>query len=166
MCYEKIKHWVLLSLRGILIIAVYFLFLVYTPTMYGFTKSAFQEILSGYQSRILVFGPSVIKVKVADTVQKRLKGLSDTKELNDGTGMFFIFEDADTHGIWMKDMNFSIDIIWFDRFGSIVHIEESVSPDTYPTVFEPEKDASFVLEVPAGFVGRSNIKLGDTIDLY
>jgi uncharacterized membrane protein (UPF0127 family) len=37
----------------------------------------------------------------------------------------------------MKDMRVPLDIIWLSDTGDIVHIERSVSPDSYPRVFYP-----------------------------
>ncbi len=111
-------------------------------------------------SRISVGGVEV-EVEIRDTPQERGQGLSGKTSLPDGEGMLFIFEKADGHGFWMKDMNFSIDIIWIDANRKIVGIEENVSPSTYPEIFYPQTDILYVLEVPAGFAKRQNIEVGE-----
>jgi uncharacterized membrane protein (UPF0127 family) len=100
---------------------------------------------------------------VADTPALREKGLSGTHFLNGGNGMFFIFEEADEHGFWMKDMGFPIDIIWIGENNQIVDIKENVSPSTYPAVFTPSAPAKFVLEVVAGWSAKNDVQIGDTI---
>jgi len=64
--------------------------------------------------------------------------------------MLFVFENPGIHGIWMKDMKFPIDIIWLDKDMSVISKELNVSPDTYPQVFYPSREAYYVLEVKAG----------------
>jgi uncharacterized membrane protein (UPF0127 family) len=73
----------------------------------------------------------------------------------------FIFDTAEKWSFWMKDMNYPIDIFWLDENGVVVHIEESVSPDTYPTQsFVPPVPALYVIETKAGFAQENNIMIG------
>ena len=65
----------------------------------------------------------------------------------------------------MKDMNYAIDIIWADQEGKIVHIEENVTPDTFPNTFSSPSPAWFVVEANAGFVAQHGIAIGDKIVL-
>jgi uncharacterized membrane protein (UPF0127 family) len=37
-------------------------------------------------------------------------------------GMFFIFEDEDYHGIWMKNTHIPLDVVWINESGTIVDI--------------------------------------------
>lgn len=101
------------------------------------------------RSKILMEGRS-FRVEIADTDFLRAKGLSGHKPLSDYEGMLFMFDRPDTYGFWMKDMTFPIDIIWIDENWKIVHIENSVSPNTYPQSFYPDFPAKYVLEVKAG----------------
>ena len=64
--------------------------------------------------------------------------------------MLFVFPTADRYGFWMKDMLASIDIIWLRSDGTIIEIEEGVSPETYPTPFYPPERVSYVLETRTG----------------
>lgn len=104
-----------------------------------------------------------VKAEIAETQKERILGLSYRKKLEKNHGMIFIFEKEDYHPFWMKNMNFSIDIIWIDGEKKIIDITENVSPETFPKVFRPSKPAKFVLEVEAGFVKENNIKIGDKI---
>lgn len=114
-----------------------------------------------YDKVTAVIGESTIFVTVANTEDKRIKGLSGKKSIDKNEGMYFIFDYPDKYGIWMKDMNFPIDIIWINSHHEVVYILEKVSPNTYPKVFKPNKDAMYVLELNAGFVETHNIKKGD-----
>lgn len=105
-----------------------------------------------------------LSIIVADTVDSRIKGLSGRDRLEDNEAMLFTFDTAERHGIWMKDMKFSIDIVWIDQNNQIVSIEEDVAPNTYPKVFYPTEKSALVLEANAGFVKRNNLKVGNFLN--
>jgi uncharacterized membrane protein (UPF0127 family) len=104
-----------------------------------------------------------VQASVADTLTKRIKGLSDTPFLPDHVVKLFAFGVPGSHSIWMKDMNYALDIIWVAKEGEIVHIEKEVSPDSFPTSFASPTPAWFVIEANAGFVDRNEIKIGDEV---
>ena len=113
----------------------------------------------------LVIGSTTVKASVADTLPKRIKGLSDTPFLPEGVVKLFAFGVPGSHSIWMKDMNYALDIIWVAEEGGIVHIEEAVTPESFPTSFSSPTPAWYVIEANSGFVLENNIKLGDKIIL-
>ena len=113
--------------------------------------------------KIVKINNVVLNIEVADTDEERTQGLSGREKLEEGTGMLFVFEKEGYYGIWMKDMKFSIDIIWLDKNKKIVQIEKNVSPETYPRVFQPFNLNLYVLEVSVGFLSKNNIKIGDFV---
>lgn len=113
----------------------------------------------------IVIGAVPVQASVADTLSTRIKGLSDTPYLPENVVKLFAFGVPGSHSIWMKDMNYALDIIWADEGGTIVHIEESVSPETFPESFASPVPAWFVVEANAGFVARNGIVQGDSIVL-
>ena len=107
--------------------------------------------VSGNVMKTVTIGSARIDAEVVDTPSSRQQGLSGRESLPAGRGMLFIFDEPGSWGIWMKDMRFSIDILWAREDGTISTIARNVSPDTYPTVFSPKTpDALYVLELPAG----------------
>jgi uncharacterized membrane protein (UPF0127 family) len=98
---------------------------------------------------------------VADTDAERARGLSGTTEIPVGIAKVFIFDTSAPWSFWMKDMNYSIDIFWLDASGTVVHLVEEASPDTYPdTSFVPPVPALYVIETKAGFARENNIGVG------
>ena len=70
----------------------------------------------------------------------------------------------------MKDMNFPLDMVWVSADFHIVGIEKNVSSDTYNTVnpslsetFGQNYIAQYVIELPAGYSDKNNIKVGNKI---
>lgn len=110
---------------------------------------------------LVKFDATSVNAELAITVDERRTGLSNRPSLDEGAGMLFVFDEPDTYGFWMQDMEFSIDIIWLDEDKAVVQIERDVSPDTFPDVFYPNIPALYVLETNSGFVLENDIMLGD-----
>ncbi|RJR14028.1 DUF192 domain-containing protein [Candidatus Parcubacteria bacterium] len=138
--------------------------LLIVGTFFVFNKSEFQ-LRPVQVGETIQVGGKTIQVDVADSTEERERGLSGRTSLEKDQGMLFIFPENGQHSFWMKDMNFSIDIIWIAESGEIVHIEQDVAPESYPTIFTPQEESRYVLEVPAGFVGEHSIRVGDIVTL-
>jgi len=108
----------------------------------------------------------IFRVEIAESASERVQGLSRRETLAEDEGLLFIFPEEDLHGIWMKDMFFALDIAWISEDLEIVHIEEMVSPDTYPEAFYPNVPASYVLELNESVFESKGIGLGDTIVIH
>lgn len=104
-------------------------------------------------------------VEVADTFEKRRTGLSETEELEEDRGMLFVFNSPDKYGIWMKDMNFPIDIFWVDEGNRIIDIQIQAEPESFPEIFYPRANALYVIETAEGFTRMHNINIGDKVIL-
>jgi len=105
-----------------------------------------------------------LDVQVAETDAQKSRGLMFQKQLPYDQGMIFVFQDKQVVPIWMLNMQFPLDVIWFDATGNVVHIEKNVAPCKSPietatcTVENGGgKNAKYVLEVTAGFVEKFNI---------
>jgi uncharacterized membrane protein (UPF0127 family) len=112
-------------------------------------------------SDVVQIGDARVHVTIADTDALRTHGLSGKKELAPDEGMLFVFDHEDRYSFWMKDMLFPIDIVWLSTDGTIVYSADDVQPSTYPKTFQSVAPAQFVLELPAHFMNRHNLKIGD-----
>jgi uncharacterized membrane protein (UPF0127 family) len=112
---------------------------------------------------MVTVGSQTVYARVASTEQQRQRGLSGTAGLGDHGAMLFVFDAPGRWGMWMKDMRYSLDIVWIDSGRKVVYIAKNVSPDTYPRVFLPDASALYVLEVPAGFIASHNVAIGQVV---
>lgn len=103
----------------------------------------------------------------AQTPELRARGLMYRESLDDKAAMLFIFETLRPHGIWMKNMRISLDILWLDKESRIVDFKENVPPCRQDpcAVYEPLKPALYVLELKAGTVFKAGLKVGDQMTL-
>lgn len=105
-------------------------------------------------------GDAVVAVELADSQEERMRGLSQRTHLPEGTGLLFDFKGEGEWAIWMKDMNFPIDIVWAND--TVVTVVHDVSPDTYPQTFAPTLPVRYVLELPAGYAAAHGIVEGSS----
>lgn len=107
-----------------------------------------------------------IKVELAKTPKAQAKGLSNRPKLAANQGMLFLFSTSQKRAFWMKDMNFSIDIIWLNN-GEVVDIAPNLPPavDADSPVYYPRAPVNAVLEVVAGFSQKNDLKIGDKIEM-
>ena len=108
----------------------------------------------------------IIQVYIADTDPRRMRGLMWETEsfLADDKGMLFVFDEPGNRSMWMKNMQFHLDIIWFNQNGSVVAIQKNVPPCITPVeVMSCKSDgvtadnAQYVLEMISGYVDEHSI---------
>lgn len=140
------------------LIAAGLFFLVSFEEDEGGVPSLPERLVTG---EVLYFDDVAVRLEFAETEEKRQKGLSGRANLARGTGLFFVFPESDLHGIWMRDMRFPIDIIWFNEDLVVVDTAMNVTPATFPKVFQPQAPARYILETNYGFVEVYGIEPGD-----
>ncbi len=117
------------------------------------------------------FGGEVLEVQVADTKPRQVRGLMFQEELPYDEGMIFVYDSPGVYSLWMLNMQFPLDMIWFDEDGNIVHIERDVPPcksaleTATCTVVNPGAEASYILEVTAGFIERFGITEDSVLEI-
>ncbi len=113
---------------------------------------------------ILIAPAGKIKVEMADSQAERTLGLSGRESITDDQGLLFVFEESsDRNCFWMKDMRFSIDMIWMNDEKEVVTIAENVSPQTYPETFCPVSPAKYGLELSSGNANSLQIVTGSKL---
>ena len=125
-------------------------------------KTREETLTSDYTEGVVQINGVSINVDLAENTKEQEQGLSGRAPLLENQGMLFVFDKSDEYYFWMKEMNFSIDIIWFDENQKIVYIQENANPESYPVLFGSKQNSKYVLEVSAGFVAKNNLKIGDS----
>lgn len=118
--------------------------------------------LSEKPSSLLMAGKE-LQIILADTDALRIKGLSGSTPIAENHAMFFLFDKPDKYGFWMKDMLYSIDIIWVNIKGQVIHIVHNANPESFPKVFKPTTDAIAVIEVKSGLTKDIGLTEGEYI---
>jgi len=100
-----------------------------------------------------------VQVELADTDAKRERGLMFRRELPEGRGMLFLFDEEGDHPFWMKDTLIPLDLIFVDSSGRVTGIIARARPLT----LEPRSGgpSRMVLEVPGGWAAAHGVRAGD-----
>ncbi len=147
------RHTKQLGATAALAVIVVLLIVVYTA----------QNSRSTTATNMVTIGTTNIQVEIASTADQHVQGLSGRGSLAPNHGMLFVYEPSRKVGFWMKDMLFSLDMIFATSDGTIVQIEEHISPDTYPRIFPSYVPVKYVLEVSAGYARNHGIAIGQKI---
>ncbi|MEK6604596.1 MAG: DUF192 domain-containing protein, partial [Nitrospirota bacterium] len=64
-----------------------------------------------------------VQAELADTPQKRSRGLMFREQMAPDAGMLFRFEEAGEWSFWMKNTKVALDILWIGPDKKIAYIE-------------------------------------------
>jgi uncharacterized protein len=105
-----------------------------------------------------------INAELADTPQKRAKGLMYRETLARDRGMLFTFAEAQPWTFWMKNTRIPLDIVWMDGKKRIIHVERNVPvchrTDEGCPQYQPNENALYVLELAAGMADTLKLQRG------
>lgn len=157
----KIKKRIVFAFLFIGAAALTILYVVRYPAFF-FGKGRRQESTVRFVDRnVSVFAD------IANEPYMWSKGLMFVEQMPDNQGMLFIFPDERKRSFWMKDTLIPLDMIFISRDKRVVTIRKNALPCTTvvcPT-YDSTTDASFVLEVNAGFADTYGIQEGDLVEI-
>ena len=110
---------------------------------------------SAQNSATLTIGAYKITAEVANTAYLRQKGLMNRLYLPQNQGMIFIFPQAMTHCMWMKNTPLDLSVAFIDDLGRIINIEQMQANTT--NAHCAKMPARYALEMKAGFFKNRNI---------
>ncbi|MEK7540209.1 MAG: DUF192 domain-containing protein [Patescibacteria group bacterium] len=110
---------------------------------------------------------SVVPVEVADSPAEQRQGLMNREHMDPESGMLFVFSTPGIYVFWMKNTQVDLDFIWLSQ-GRVVDLRIQVPagaglPSDQIARIQPSVTVDAVLEVPAGFVDRHQIQMGDQL---
>jgi uncharacterized membrane protein (UPF0127 family) len=124
----------------------------------------------------LRFPEAVVEIKdqkltvlLAKNPKHHYRGLGNRESMAPYDGMLFVFGYSRSIGIVMRDMQFPIDIVWFQN-GKVVDIAPNVQTEPGVgkfdlRVYRPRIPANSVLELPAGWTKENDLRIGDNLQV-
>ena len=109
-------------------------------------------------------GSQKIKAELAVLPEERQQGLMFRKNMEPGTGMLFVFEQATAQKFWMKNTRIPLDIAYFSPDGKLKEIH-AAKPFDLSGVPSRSKNIQFVLELNLHDFRKQKIKIGDRLNL-
>lgn len=151
------NRWMMAGVAGV------FLLSLVVAWMMGSGQSSSAPVARDRVS--LVLNGTVIRAEVVSSTADIQQGLSDRLSMARDEGMLFELGRRDIHSFWMNRMHFNLDLIWIDG-NRVVEIAENLPAPAFgeiPYTHVPKVDADRVLEVQAGVVAETRLKVGDAI---
>lgn len=133
--------------------------------LYRTYSDAIWDFLDPDSSVVVFIGEIAVSARIADDPEERQQGLSGTESLGELEAKLFVFDAEGYHDMWMKDMNYPIDIIFINNQFRVVDIAENVLPESYPLTYTSSRPARFVLETNAYFARTFSVNEGDYVTI-
>lgn len=111
----------------------------------------------------VIFGADTVVAEVASTPEQRERGLMFREELPDGTGMLFVFEEAEIRGFWMRNTLIDLDIAMFDEDRVMIDLHQREAEDR--EVWDSSAPFAYALEVRRGWFEERGIGIGDVAEI-
>ena len=130
-------------------------------------QSAPPEPLSAFPQSLLAIRTSagkVVNFKIweADTPKREEQGMMFIREMDEHTGMLFMFPENKPVSMWMKNTYVSLDLLFLNAQGKIDFIAEKATPRSEAIIGPPTPEFA-VLELKGGACERFDIKVGDRV---
>ncbi len=106
---------------------------------------------------------TIYNLEVADTYEKRQKGLMFRKKLPQKSGMIFVYSYADYRNFYMKNTLIPLDIAFIGPDLKILNIEQMAPLDE--TSIPSNGEAMYAIEMNKGFFNSIDMKPGDSIEI-
>jgi len=116
------------------------------------------------QTKQVCYDDRCFNVELAITSEEQERGLMEREKLSSDSGMLFIYQSEGDHSFWMKNTKIPLDMIWIDKDLKVVSIvtAEPCLADPCP-IYDPQKQAKYVLELNASTAKNINLKEGDEV---
>jgi uncharacterized membrane protein (UPF0127 family) len=106
---------------------------------------------------------SIINVEIAESDAERQRWLKfrDDK-FQSNSGMIIVYPKLDYHELWLINILYNLDIMWFDENGNLVYMKKNEKP--CENILDPQKctvkttiPAKYIVVSSSGFIQENNI---------
>lgn len=116
--------------------------------------------------REVTINGKTLQLEIANTPSSIVQGLSGRKAMANDEGMLFIMPNVENQNFWMKDMKFSLDIIYL-REGRVVDISTLQRPSLASIPSHQSKtEADMILELREGMAEVYGLSIGTKTTLH
>lgn len=138
------------------IIFIFFVFFFY------FLKN--RAVDKNIKKIIFIKNNVVVNVELATSPENYYLGLSNRKFLKQDWGMLFLFPNKEKRFFVMRDMNFSLDIVFIDE-NTIIDIYKNLpfAKKEQNILYNSSIAVDKVLELNGGFCDDHNVEVGDEL---
>jgi uncharacterized membrane protein (UPF0127 family) len=121
---------------------------------------------AGFPKGTVKINDYVITVEIAETTAERQRWLTFRQDrLPMDSALLLKYEKPDLYEIWMLNIEYNLDLVWFDQDGSVVYMIKNAPPcqnmlDTYSCTYKTTSPALNILAATSGFIDSHKIAKG------
>lgn len=114
---------------------------------------------------------SVINVEIAESDAERQRWLMfRNEEFPLNSAMILVYPKSDLYALWLLNIQYNLDIIWFNEEGKLVYIIRDGKPcenplDPYSCTFKTNVPAKYIVVSTEGFIKENNITNSSTLTI-
>jgi hypothetical protein len=102
------------------------------------------------------------RVELVDTFWRRFRGLMLRRNFRRGQALLFKLSRPSRYGVHMFFVRFPIDLLYLNSNFSVIEMHLTLRPWR---VHMPKVEASHVVELPAGTISRTDVRIGHKLAL-
>lgn len=113
----------------------------------------------------------VLTVEIAETAAEKQRWMTFRQDrLPLDTAMLIRHNVPDLHEVWMLNIEYNLDLIWFDERGSAVYLIKDAAPcenvvETVSCTYKTTKQALYVMAGASGFIEQHGIAVGSKMTI-
>jgi uncharacterized membrane protein (UPF0127 family) len=126
---------------------------------------------TGFPKGTVRIDDGVVTVEIAETAAERQRWLTFRQDrLPFDTAMLIKYDKPDLYEVWMLNIEYNLDLIWFDENGNAVYMKENVPPcgnvvETVSCTYKTTKPALYMMAATAGFIDAHSIAIGSKMTI-
>jgi uncharacterized protein len=108
-------------------------------------------------------GNSVINVEIAESDAERQRWLMfRNEEFPLNSAMILVYPTSDLYALWLLNIQYNLDIMWFNEEGKLVYLIRDARPcenplDPHNCTFKTNVPAKYIVVSTEGFIKEHNI---------
>jgi len=112
-----------------------------------------------------------ISAEIAETPAERQRWLTfRTEKLPFSSALLLVYDKSDLYSLWLLNIQFNLDLIWFDNAGNIVYMIKDAVPckntlDAVQCTYKNTTPSKYILAATSGFINYHNITKDSKIKL-
>jgi uncharacterized protein len=132
----------------------------------AFAPAEIRDKNTGFPKGTVRIDQNVVTVEIAETAAEQQRWLTFRQDrLPYDTAMLIKHEEPDLYEVWMLNIEYNLDLIWFDESGNAVYMREDVPPcdnvvETFSCTYKTTKPALYLMAATTGFIELNNITIG------